>query len=243
MDTTDASVFQLNDENMTATAVKYAARLRELKTALLKASALPSLNNREAEEHLYGSKEAAKEWRLTFLNYTTLRDAMQMAESTCTLTDALGLESEGGVIGLQEEERDYVRGVLEDKEELAAELAKVQAEGQQREFDLLMKKVEKSELNYKTKCLLEEVKELRLSKEGGESSMTQELKTTEGKINQMRFMSQKVIMSCENAGQVFDEKKNEEIRDFFVECGKTPAELREDYIRGQNATPGSAADI
>jgi len=240
---TEESVLQLNSEDVTSSCVKYQHRLNQLKTALLKAQALQaSINNGEAEEQLYGRSETAQAWRLSFLNFSTLRESMQMAESTNTLIEALGLESESAV-GLLEEERDYVKGVLEEKGELAAEIVKIQAQGQEREFQLLMMRTEKAELDYKTKNLLEEVKELRLSVEGGPDTLTEELKKSEGNINQMRFMCQKTIMSHDNAGLLFDDERNAEVREFFMHCGKTPEQLREEFVRSQHETPGSAVDM
>jgi len=250
----EESTVLMNDENMSSDALALKRRLEQRKVSLLKARAALSVRQRVqtgAEEQLYGEEgrrdQLAKERNLTFLNMSTLRTAMQFAQSNHTLTEALGLEKESN-IGLQTDEVEYVRNLLEEKADLAGQLFRQQQEGVERELELVSTRAELAQLHCETRGLLEETLESRSESESGDQETVQlKKKLEEGdyKVNQIRFTLQKFMISHDNLGQLFDAERNAELRDLFLRCGKTPTQLREEYMErgGTSVAPAAAADL
>jgi len=245
----------INDVDVSANALELQRRLECLRVSLLKAKATFAASQRDKagdEEELYGGEERlgvlTKERTLAFLNFSILRDAMQGAQANVTLTQALGLEKDGN-IKLQEEEIQYVRGLLEEKGELSAELFRQQKVGEETELELVTTRAELARLHCETKEMLEEVKEIRVGAAGSEDQQSRRLKEQlkEGdlRLNQIRFVLQKFMLAYDKLGQLFSAERNSELEELFLRCGRSPRELREELMASGEVreAPAAAADL
>lgn len=235
----DTNATHFNDEKTSADIMALQQRLQLLRGSLLKAKANLSVSNQEnvgPEEDLYGGREhlnqLTKARTQTFLKFTNLREALQLAQANKVLTEALGLEKDGA-IQLEAEEVDYVKGLLDEKGELVNELLKQQDVGVERELDLITARGKLAGLITDMRSLMEQVREVR----GGTDTWDQETvglqeSVTKGdyKLNQMRFTIQKFILSFPKRFNEFDEARNKEIQELFLRCGKTPTQLRTDFF-------------
>ena len=48
------------------------------------------------------------------------------------------------------------------------------------------------------------------------------------RINQIRMMTQKMMISEKKFGQLFDDETNTRFKEMFLRCGMTPDELRKE---------------
>jgi len=237
MNDTNATYF--NDEKTSADIMALQKRLQLLRGSLLKAKANLSASNQEnvgPEEELYGGgdrlSQLTKARTQTFLKFSNLREALELAQANRVLTEALGLEKDGD-IQLESDEVDYVRGLLDDKGELVSALLEQQEVGVERELELITARGKLAGLITDMRSLMEQVREAR----GGTDAWDQETvrlqeSVSKGgyKLNQMRFTIQKFILSFPNRFKEFDESRNKEIQELFLRCGKTPSQLRTDFL-------------
>jgi len=246
----DTNATHFNDEKTSADIVALQKKLQLLRGSLLKAKANLAASNRdnvEPEEELYGGgdrlNQLTKARTQTFLKFTILRDALQLAQANRVLTEALGLEKDGG-IQLESEEVEYVKGLLDEKGELVNELLEQQDVGVERELELVTARGKLAGLITDMKSLMEQVREARGGTDTWDQETTrfQELVTKgDHKLNQMRFTIQKFILSYPKQFNEFDDTRNKEIQELFLRCGKMPSQLRTDFFDQGEEQEGNLA--
>jgi len=259
----DSTVY--NETDISKNAVKLQNDLTKLKMDILKAKAEMAASQRDvegAEGDLYGpgaqgdSEELYKltqERTQTFLNFTSLQVAIKAAQANQALTKALNLEKDSK-ISLEKEEEDYVRELLEEQKELAEQIFENQEAGVEQELAVIKARAELAKLHCRYQELVGDVVGAR--KEKGEENWDKEnirlqekLRQGDFKINQLRFMIQKFMISHNKLGLQFDDEKNNHFKTLFLRCGQTPEELRQQVLsptegdqRGDMA-PAAASDL
>jgi len=256
---------QYNETEISTSAVKLQNDLSKLKMEIIQAKAKMAASQRDVEGEegdLYGpgvhgdSEELNKltqERTQTFLNFTSLQVAIKAAQASQALTKALNYEKDGNIT-LEKEEEEYVRGLLEEQKELSEQIFKNQELGVKQELEVIKSRAKLAKLHCKYQELIGEVVSSR--RERGENNLDKEtlrlqeqLKTGDCKVNQIRFMIQKFMISHNKLGLQFDDDKNAHFKDLFLRCGKTPEDLRQQIINSgepQNAgdlAPAAAADL
>jgi len=259
----DSTVY--NETDISKNAVKLQNDLTKLKMDIIKAKAEMAASQRDvegAEGDLYGpgaqgdSEELNKltqERTQTFLNFTSLQVAIKAAQANQALTKALNLEKDSK-ISLEKEEEDYVRELLEEQKELAEQIFRNQEAGVEQELAVIKARAELAKLHCRYQELVGDVVGAR--KEKGEENWDKEttrlqekLRQGDLKINQLRFMIQKFMISHNKLGLQFDDEKNNQFKTLFLRCGQTPEELRQQVLspsevgqRGDLA-PAAASDL
>jgi len=251
MDRDDCSELQYNEENISKNAVKLQNQLAKLKLDIVKAKAqmkaqrsiITNTNNTNVVDDdgdLYGpdsSKVSEELFRLTrertqtFLNFTNLQAALKAAQANKAITRAFNLEKDGK-INLEKEEEDHVRSLLEDQKELTVEVIKQHEEGVEQELEIIKARLELAQLNIKYAEIIGQVVETRksLGSECWEKEtvkLHEILKNGDNKINQLRFMIQKFMISFNKFGLHFDDQNlNDRYKELLLRCGKTPEQMR-----------------
>lgn len=255
---------QYNETNISKNAVKLQNDLTKLKMEIIQAKAKMAASQRDVEGEegdLYGAgvhgdseelNKLTQERTQTFLNFTSLQVAIKAAQANQALTKALNLEKESN-ISLEKEEEEYVRELLEEQKELSEQIFKNQEAGVEQELAVIKARAELAKLHCRYQELLGEVVGARRGK--GEENWDKEtirlqdqLRNGDYKVNQLRFMIQKFMISHKKLGLQFDDEKNAQFKALFLRCGKTPEELRQQILspveapRGDLA-PAAAADL
>lgn len=255
---------QYNETNISKNAVKLQNDLTKLKMEIIQAKAKMAASQRDVEGEegdLYGAgvhgdseelNKLTQERTQTFLNFTSLQVAIKAAQANQALTKALNLEKESN-ISLEKEEEEYVRELLEEQKELSEQIFKNQEAGVEQELAVIKARAELAKLHCRYQELLGEVVGARRGK--GEENWDKEtirlqdqLRNGDYKVNQLRFMIQKFMISHKKLGLQFDDEKNAQFKALFLRCGKTPEELRQQILspveapRGDMA-PAAAADL
>jgi len=238
-DIDDTRATEFNDEKASADMVALQKRLELLRGSLLTAKATLAATNKDEvdpEDDLYGRQDKVDQLTMertqTFLNFSNLRTALQLAQTNRVLTEALGLEKDGN-IQLETEEVEYVRQLLDEKRELVNDLMGQQKEGIDKEIELISVRGQLAGLITDMKRLMGELKEVR----GGTKTwdkkthdIQESVEQGDYKLNQMRFTIQKFILSFPNRFKMFDDTSNKEVQEMFLRCGKTPEEMREEFF-------------
>jgi len=255
---------QYNETNISKNAVKLQNDLTKLKMEIVQAKAKMAASQRDVEGEegdLYGAgvhgdseelNKLTQERTQTFLNFTSLQVAIKAAQANQALTKALNLEKESN-ISLEKEEEDYVRELLEEQKELSEQIFKNQEAGVEQELAVIKARAELAKLHCRYQELLGDVVGARRGK--GEENWDKEtirlqdqLRNGDYKVNQLRFMIQKFMISHKKLGLQFDDEKNAQFKALFLRCGQTPEELRQQILspvegsRGDLA-PAAAADL
>jgi len=256
----DATLY--NETELSKNTVKLQNDLTKLKMEIIQAKAKMAASQRDVEGDegdLYGpgahgdSEELYKltqERTQTFLNFTNLQMAIRAAQGSQALTKALNYEKEGNIT-LEKEEEEYVRELLEDQKELSDQIFKHQELGVEQELAVIKARAELAKLHCRYQELVGKVIGVRRNK--GEENWDQEtlklqdmLRQGDCKVNQIRFMIQKFMISHNKLGLQFDDEKNSRFKMLFLRCGKTPQELREQILQPNTQThmaPAAAADL
>jgi hypothetical protein len=255
---------QYNETNISKNAVKLQNDLTKLKMEIIQAKAKMAASQRDVEGEegdLYGAgvhgdseelNKLTQERTQTFLNFTSLQVAIKAAQANQALTKALNLEKESN-ISLEKEEEEYVRELLEEQKELSEQIFKNQEAGVEQELAVIKARAELAKLHCRYQELLGDVVGARRGK--GEENWDKEtirlqdqLRNGDYKVNQLRFMIQKFMISHKKLGLQFDDEKNAQFKALFLRCGQTPEELRQQILspaegpRGDLA-PAAAADL
>lgn len=255
---------QYNETNISKNAVKLQNDLTKLKMEIIQAKAKMAASQRDVEGEegdLYGAgvhgdseelNKLTQERTQTFLNFTSLQVAIKAAQANQALTKALNLEKESN-ISLEKEEEEYVRELLEEQKELSEQIFKNQEAGVEQELAVIKARAELAKLHCRYQELLGEVVGARRGK--GEENWDKEtirlqdqLRNGDYKVNQLRFMIQKFMISHKKLGLQFDDEKNAQFKALFLRCGKTPEELRHQILSPAEAprgdlAPAAAADL
>jgi len=262
-----------NDENFSSNAVKLQEKLEKLKLDIIKAKAQSkaehstavSANNQIVDDDadLYGSdnnKVSDELYRLTrertqtFLNFNNLQIALKAAQANKAITRAFNLETDGN-IDLEKEEEDHVRSLLEDQKELTVEVFKKHEDGVELELEIIKARLELAQLHSKYAEVIGKVVESRRSVGSGcwydDTVKAHEvLKKGDNKINQLRFMIQKFMLSFNKFGLMFeDQQLNERYKALLLKCGKTPEDMRKILAEETSEdeemrmAPAAAADL
>ena len=255
---------QYNETDISKNAVKLQNDLTKLKMEIVQAKAKMAASQRDVEGEegdLYGAgvhgdseelNKLTQERTQTFLNFTSLQVAIKAAQANQALTKALNLEKEGN-ISLEKEEEEYVRELLEEQKELSEQIFKNQEAGVEQELAVIKSRAELAKLHCRYQELVGEVVGAR--REKGEENwdkettrLQEQLKNGDYKVNQLRFMIQKFMISHKKLGLQFDDEKNAQFKALFLRCGKTPEELRQQILspdEGQmgDMAPAAAADL
>jgi len=256
---------QYNETDISKSAVKLQNDLSKLKMEIVQAKAKLAASQRDVEGEegdLYGpgvhgdSEELNKltqERTQTFLNFTGLQVAIKAAQASQALTKALNYEKDGNIT-LEKEEEEYVRELLEEQKELSEQIFKNQELGVKQELAVIKSRAELAKLHCRYQELVGEVVGIR--REMGEENwdketirLQEQLKNGDCKVNQIRFMIQKFMISHKKLGLQFDDEKNSQFKDLFLRCGKTPEDLRQQIVSPVDTrslgdmAPAAAADL
>jgi len=244
------STMAVNDTGISHSALELQEKLHHLKMKLVRERALLHVSEapEPEEEELEDAEERAKKVAAltvhrndTFLNLQGLMMAVQAGQANQTLTKALNLET-GGDIQLEEDEEQYVRGLLEEQKELATALAKSSIEENEASMKVIAKQAELAQLYCKYRGLAEKVigsrKVSQESYDADTKRMQKALKESDKNLNQFRFIVQKFMISQNKFGLQFeDEKINGEFMALLMRCGKAPEEIRAEMMAESSATP------
>eukprot|EP00092_Neocalanus_flemingeri_P063457 GFUD01076802.1.p1 GENE.GFUD01076802.1~~GFUD01076802.1.p1 ORF type:complete len:286 (-),score=102.98 GFUD01076802.1:132-989(-) len=256
---------QYNETNISKNAVKLQHDLTKLKMEIVQSKAKMAASQRDvegAEGDLYGpgaqgdSEELNKltqERTQTFLNFTSLQVAIKAAQANQALTKALNLERESK-ISLEEEEEDYVRELLEEQKELSEQIFKNQDAGVEQELAVIRARAELAKLHCRYQELVGDVIGARRGK--GEENwdketvrLQEQMKQGDYRVNQLRFMIQKFMISHKKLGLQFGNEKNNHFKALFLRCGQQPEELRQQILSPSEGghmgdmAPAAAADL
>jgi len=258
-----ADLTRYNEVGISTTAVKLQNDLVKLKTEIVKAKAKLTASQRGSgeDETLYGpgsqvdSQELNKltqERTQTFLNFNSLQVALKAANSNQMLTKALNLDKESN-ISLEKEEEDYVRSLLEEQKELTISIFRSQEVGVQQELKVIKARTELANLYIQYQQLVGQAISGRKSKDGESGgievkNLQKQLQEGDYKINQLRFVIQKLMISHENLGLLFDDEKNARFKALFLLCGLHPEQLRQQIMEDDESVradvaPAAAADL
>merc|ERR1712080_104542 len=98
------------------------------------------------------------------------------------------------------------------------------------ELQLIDSRIKLAEDHRKDQDLFEKVKPARIAsgqtKDGKVKELQQQLTLEEEKLNQIRFMIQKFMISHPKMGLQFDKETNESFKNIFMSCGTSPEDLR-----------------
>jgi len=264
---------QYNDENFSSNAVKLQQRLTKLKQDIIRAKAackaehstVASANNPSTDDDgdLYGSDSSkvsdelyrlTRERTQTFLNFTHLQVALKAAQANKAITRAFNLETDGK-IKLEQEEEDHVRSLLEEQKELTVEVFQQHEAGVELEMDIIKARLELAQLHSKYAEMIGGVVESRRNAGSdcwGDDTVKAHKVVKEGdrRINQMRFMIQKFMLSFNKFGLQFDDPQlNERYKALLLRCGKTPEQMRKILAEETSEdeemrmAPAAAADL
>jgi len=261
-----------NTDNMSKNAAKLQEDLGRLKLEIIKAKAqrkaeqsadTTSNNLVDDDGDLYGpdaSKASdelhrvTRERTQTFLNFTNLQSALRASQANKAITRAFNLEKDGK-INLEKEEEDHVRSLLEDQKELTVEVIKQHEEGVEQELEIIKARLELAQLHTRYSEMIGQVVDTRRSLgsdcwEQDTVKLHEALKKGDQKINQMRFMIQKFMLSFDKFGLQFeDQALNDRYKALLLRCGKTPEAMRrilsEEVTQDEEMTmaPAAAADL
>jgi len=257
---------QYNETTISKNAVKLQNDLSKLKMEITQAKAKMAASQRDvegAEGDLYGTgahgdsdelNKLTQERTQTFLNFTSLQMAIKAAQANQALTKALSLEKESK-IKLEKEEEEYVKELLEEQKELTEEVFKCQEAGIEQELAVIKARAELAKLHCRYQELVGDVVEARKGK--GEENwdketikLKEQLRQGDYKVNQIRFMIQKFMISHKKIGLQFeDQEKNMMFKNLLLRCGQPPEVLREQILNAPevnqmgDVAPAAAADL
>jgi len=179
-----------------------------------------------------GLQKLTEERTRTFLDFKSVQAALRAAEANKALTVALNLEA-GDDVNLEAEEETYVRELLEEQTELSKALMKYHEVGVQQDFEIIEARSELAGYFFKYQQLRNEAGPLLFGSEDKDENMKQlemETQHEEYRLHQIRLIIQKLMMSEEKYGMLFDDETNEKFKKMFYRCGMTPEELRSDLL-------------
>jgi len=258
-----------NSEEITSMAVDLQNSLSKLKLEIIQAKArnkATKTTNKnlqlEDDGELFGEgaekvtdqvHKITNERTQTFLNFTSLSAAKKAAQASQAIIKAFNLEK-GGKIDLETEEEEYLKSLLEEQKELIKEVVGQNKEGVNDDLEIIKTRIQLSQLYLRYSELTERVVEIRQATsqenlEGETSRLQSQLQLEDSRINQMRFMIQKLMISFPSFGLQFDDKNlNEKYRTLLLRCGKSPEKLRDLYFAGEtpegaDLAPAAAADL
>jgi len=262
-------LYSNNCEEITSNALELQNTLSGLKLEIIQAMARNKVKKNANktlvlgdDEQLFGEEAAqvtdqlhkiTKERTQTFLNFTSLSAAKKAAQANQAIVKSLNLEN-GGKINLEKEEEEYLRSLLEEQKELIREVVGQHKEGADQDIEIIKTRMELAELYARYSELTDRVVDIR--KATSQDSWERETKKLHGdlqigdsRLNQMRFMIQKLMISYNKFGLQFEDKNlNDRYRALLLRCGKSPEDLRGLY-RSEEApdtaglAPAAAADL
>jgi len=236
----DAAMDYFNNERLSKNALEIHNKLDEVKLKVLEAKALKA-----SSKNIYGSKglsykevssdellKLTEERTRTFLNFKSLQAALHAAEANKAVTVALKLDGGEGK-NLEAEEETYVRELLEEQQDLSNALMKEHEIGVQQEIEIMEARSEFAVLLFKYQQLRNQAGPLLYGSDQKDAYMKQletETQNEDYRINQIRMMVQKLMMTEEKFGMIFDEETNERFKKMFYRCGMNPEEFRQDLL-------------
>jgi len=248
-----------NDETLTKNAIQLQKKLDELKRKIVTTKAELRAKNQgllgaaeNNDDQLYGKQDVSEDnlhqltvqRTQTFLNFKSLQTAIRAAQSNQALTRALNMERESN-IALEEEEEQYVRDLLEEQRVLAEQIIENQNKVVDQELRLIDARSRLAEEHSRYQELFEKVRPTRLSaghdKDEGVRKLNEQLQQEEDKLNQMRFMIQKFMISHPKLGLQFDRETNEKYKKVFLTCGCYPEEIRAQFCEGDSGYNSNAS--
>jgi len=261
---------QYNDENSSSHAFMLQAQLTKIKQDIVAAKAKRkaermthfSTNNTavlDDDGDLYGPEAGkvsdelhrlTRERTQTYLNFTSLQAALKADQTNKAITRAFNLESDGD-IALEKEEEQHVRELLEEQKELTVKVIKQHEEGVKQELELMKARLELAKLHSRYSEIIGQVVESRrsLGSECWEQETVKlhdQVKKGDHKINQMRFMIQKFMISFNKFGLQFeDEALNARYKTLLLRCGQSPEKMRQILIQEESSdmAPAAAGDL
>jgi len=246
----EESTMMQNNEETSRNALRLQNKLDELRMEVVRAKARLAASQ-QPEDELEGDDTAKKLTALTkqrtdaFLGFRMVQLALQAGQANQALTRALNLE-EGGDVALEKEEEEYVKSLLEEQRELTASLSKSYREEVEEELEIMGKEATLAELFCRYRELAgKAVGARRVTREAWDEQTKKaekNLRESDQKINQMRFMIQKFMISHDKFGLQFDEARNSELQGLLVRCGQQPEVLRQ-QLEAAAATPAATGDF
>lgn len=131
-----------NAPGTTRNAMRLQQKLEELRMKLVRAKAVMSGSQGgeegglEEEEHEKLVQELTRRRTEAFLGFQGLQLAVQAGQANQELSRAFNLE-EGGIVTLEKEEEQYVRGLLEEQRELAISLCESNRQEVEQELEVM----------------------------------------------------------------------------------------------------------
>lgn len=180
----------------------------------------------------------AQDHSRVILNFEALSMAIKASQASEAIKKSLGDEDQSNV---DPEERKYLLELLDDEAELSESILQLEDEQLTKKLELIKAKCELaqdfSDLRETYSKLLKNSPEeetfavpRKRQKSGGKPSQIEQkkddLKAEEDRLNQMRIMIQKLMMSIPGGCLNYDEETNKRHKSMLIKCGEDPATLR-----------------
>lgn len=202
-------------------------------------SVQPKWSSLEPSQQFEVLHNVATEHTRVALNFESLQRAILTAQRAVALKRELSLEKGGGD-ERDPEEIEFIQDLLDEQMDLTERILDAEEERLQAELDLIGAKLELvKEFSISREvyagllddCETEE--EMRPSrKKDSDSTKVDEKKATlkveEDRLNEMRFLIQKLMAAMPNGGQTFDEETNKRHKAMLIRCGEHASDLRGD---------------
>lgn len=234
-----------NNERLTKNAVELQNNLDQLRTKLdqlrAKKNAMIHPEYGMKDNFLYKEVFSDDLYKLTsertetFLNFTSLQAAMRCMQTNQVLKEALE-QQENSPVQLEPEEKQYVLELLEEQRELSHNLMKTQDQGSAQDLKIIEARTELASLLCKFQELRNEAGPVLLREEDKDKEtqiLEQSLNNEDKRLNQMRFIVQKLMIGQDKMGMVYDEETNARFKKIFLRLGMKPDDLRKEKIAQQ----------
>ena len=185
----------------------------------------------------------ARDYSRITLNFESLTLAIKASQASVAMKRVFESENDENQSNVDPEERKYLLELLDDEAELSEAVLQLEDDQLAKKLELIKVKCELAEdfsnLRETYSNLLKNVPEEEIShavprkrQNSGENmsrieQKTEELKAEEDRLNQMRFLIQKLMMatpSCLN----YDEETNKRHKSMLAKCGEDLSTLRGD---------------
>merc|ERR1712018_731517 len=177
------------------------------------------------------------------LNFEGLRKSIQASQMSNALKKAIGL-SKGNTDEVlpvsssnekDQEEIEFIKDLLAEQNELNEKIMAVEKERLDSTVDLLYSKMEVAKEFLVTKQIYNDIitNEGQNIEDDEDMSLQRKIEKRkkglareEARLNQMKFVVQKLMASCPNNAMTFDEEANAKHYDMFLKCGQAIPEIR-----------------
>jgi len=238
----DDSRVDFNNERLTQHAVELQSQLDQLRIKLdqLRAQKNALINPEHGMKDNFLYKEVFSDdlHKLTsartetFLSFTSVQAALRSMQTGQVLREALE-QKENSMVRLEPEERKYLLELLEEQRELSQKLMKTQSEGSAQDLKIIEARTELASLLCTFQELRNEAGPVLLREEDKDKEtqiLEKSLSNEDKRLNQIRFIVQKLMIGQHKFGMDYDEETNSRFKKMFLRAGMKPDDLRKEKL-------------